>query len=180
MENRACGSARRPIRGCDRTTPQWSNAGVTRLGPTETGRGCATGLDESVVRVPPGRTGCIVLRVSIRIDSSIAGSDSRHRARSSRWNELGGEIGEFRTTRTSSTFVTEWDVAIHPSKTKAWVSAVLSNGSSSGGNQVCEYVSWAAVPRSCMGVLTRRGGSHDSAPFGLEAGRSSPVWAKHI
>lgn len=94
MGNRVRGSARGTVRGCDRTTPQWSIAGVTRLGPTQRGRGRAKGLDESVVRVPPGRTGCIVLRVSIRIDSSIADSDSRHRARSSRWNELGGEIGE--------------------------------------------------------------------------------------
>jgi hypothetical protein len=62
--------------------------------PIERGRGCAKGLDESVVRVPPGRTGCIVLRVSIRIDSSIADFDSRHRARSPRWNELGGEVAE--------------------------------------------------------------------------------------
>ena len=31
---------------------------------------------------------------------------------------------------------------------------MLSHESSSGGNQVCECVSWVAVPRSHMGVLT--------------------------
>lgn len=50
------------------------------------------GLDESVVRVPPGRTGCIVLRRegTFRI-RRLQYFGSRHRAFSSRWRELGGK-----------------------------------------------------------------------------------------
>jgi hypothetical protein len=177
MGNRACGNVRGSIRGCARSTPQWANTDVTRLGLYRiSGRGCAMGFGESVARVPPGRTGCIALRVGIRIDSSIADFDSWHRARSSRWSGLGSGVAG----------VTH-DARLYDSRRRkgCGVSSIQNQGmgerrpsheGSAGRSQVCECVSWAAVPRSCVSVLTGRGGSHDSAPSGLETRRSSPVW----
>jgi hypothetical protein len=127
----------------------------------------------------PAEPGASRYFVSKRNDSSIVDFDSRHRVRSSRWSELGGETEESRTTRASTPLTTERDVATHPSKTKAWVSAVPPHGGSSGRGQVCECVSRTAVPRSCAGALTGRGGSHDPTPSGLETRSSSPAPAKH-
>ena len=62
-----------------RLTPQFGESG-------------REGLDESVVRVPPGRTGCIGQSVRARFDSSIADFDSGHRALSLRRRELGREV----------------------------------------------------------------------------------------
>jgi hypothetical protein len=95
MGNRARGNARGAIRGCDRTTPQWSigRRHPARSRPNEAGaapRGSTNPSYES----RPAEPGASCYVVGIRIDSSIADSDSRHRARSSRWNELGEEIGE--------------------------------------------------------------------------------------
>jgi len=94
MGKRASGSARHPSVMCS------SHAAVgggrrrpARSIPPMDGSTSAMGLDESVVRVPPGRTGCIVLRREHTyrfVDCSIFGS--RHRARSSRWNELGSDV----------------------------------------------------------------------------------------
>lgn len=75
-----------------RVHPQWAEAGVAKARSHSNVRGgCAVGHDESVVEVPPGRTGRIGLLVRARFDSSIAAFDSGHRALSPRRRELGRE-----------------------------------------------------------------------------------------
>jgi hypothetical protein len=72
--------------------PQWVEAGVAKArSHSMTRGGYAEGHDESVVEVPPGRTGRIGLLVRARFDSSIAAFDSEHRALSLWRRELGRE-----------------------------------------------------------------------------------------
>lgn len=75
-----------------RSTRSGSRQASPRRGPIRMfERGYAAGHDESVVEVPPGRTGRIGLLVRARFDSSIAAFDSEHRALSLRRRELGRE-----------------------------------------------------------------------------------------
>jgi len=73
--------------------PQWPEAGVAKARfPFDESKGAsAEGHDESVVEVPPGRTGRIGLLARARFDSSIAAFDAEHRALSLRRRELGRE-----------------------------------------------------------------------------------------
>jgi len=92
MEKRAFGSARRTIRAVFvHSAVNGGRRHPARSLPMRA-RKCAMGLGESVVRVPPGRTGCIVLRRegTFRI-RRLQHFGSRHRALSSRWRELGGK-----------------------------------------------------------------------------------------
>jgi hypothetical protein len=147
---------------------------------TEFGRGCAMGFGESVARVPPGRTGCIALRVGIRIDSSIADFDSWHRARSSRWSGLGSGVAG----------VTH-DARLYDSRRRkgCGVSSIQNQGmgerrpsheGSAGRSQVCECVSWAAVPRSCVSVLTGQVGLTTRLLLVWRPGEAAPFGQAHL
>lgn len=75
-----------------RSTRSGSRQASPRRGPIRMFEGAtAEGHDESVVEVPPGRTGRIGLLVRARFDSSIAAFDSEHRALSLRRRGLGRE-----------------------------------------------------------------------------------------
>lgn len=138
------------------------------------------GLHESVVGVPPGRTGRIALRRedTFRI-RRLQHFGSRHRALSPRWRGLGGKV------RRGSLDALLYELC---SRKGCGVSSIQNQGmgerrpsheGSSGRDQVCGLESCTAVPRSYVTELTGRGGSNDSALSGLGGQIEQPRSAKH-
>lgn len=158
MGKRASGSARTAIRAVF-VHPQWAEADVARLGLTTMGGEAAPrGSTNPSCGSRPAEPGASYYVVSTRIDSSIAvfrfeASCSLLAVERARWCSK----ERVRTTRPFASFMTEMDAASLPSKTKVWVRRRPSHGGSSGRDQVRECVSWTAVPRSCVGVLTGQG-----------------------
>lgn len=141
----ASGRSIRPVA----THPQWAEADVRQALLCPKWGKKREGLDESVVRVPPGRTGCIMQDVRARFDSSIADFDSGHRALSLRRKELGREVRRGCATRSSASHAAEMDAALHPPK--PWNGgAHPSHEGLSGRGQVHELVARTVVPRSCV------------------------------
>jgi len=147
--------------------------------PSEVGRH-ATGLDESVVRVPPGRTGCIVLRRedTFRI-RRLQHLGSRHRALSPRgWRELGGNSSQRIARRAPLRPMQPKVMRRSPIQYQGMGERRPSHEGSSDPDQVRELVSRTAVPRSCVRELTGRGGSHDLAASGLGGQRRAALLGK--
>jgi hypothetical protein len=136
--------------------PQWAIAGVAKARPHSTlfEGATAAGHDESVVEVPPGRTGRIGLLVRARFDSSIAVFDSGHRALSPRRRELGREDrGGFARRTPPRNARLKWMRRHSLQNQGKGVSPSLEKGRS-GRMQVCGLVSCTVVPRSCARELT--------------------------
>jgi hypothetical protein len=134
------------------------------------------GLDESVVRVPPGRTGCIVLRRegTFRI-RRLQYFGSRHRALSSRVRELGSEGRGGSLDALLYELCSRKGCGALPSKTKVWVSV-----------DPLTRVAWVEIRyASSKNVRPYPGRTGESSPsevglttpllLDLEARRSSPI-----